>query len=113
LLPLNCRSVPLSQYLKKSQVERDGQRRNVRSLKSRLNHLGIPMVPSPGHIIPIHVCICSHAHLILAFFKVRGRCSTFTHRPALCDMELVFHYSVLQAELLSFLLELDLPLAYC
>jgi 5-aminolevulinate synthase len=43
------------QYLKKSQVERDGQRRNVRSLKSRLSHLGIPMVPSPGHIIPIHV----------------------------------------------------------
>lgn len=43
-------------YLKTSQVERDGQRRNVRSLKSRLSYLGIPMVPSPGHIIPIHVC---------------------------------------------------------
>jgi len=42
-------------YLKESQVERDGQRRNVRSLKSRLSQLGIPMVPSPGHIIPIHV----------------------------------------------------------
>lgn len=44
------------QYLKTSQAERDGQRKNVRSLKTRLNEMGIPMVPSPGHIIPIHVC---------------------------------------------------------
>jgi hypothetical protein len=43
-------------YLKTSQAERDGQRKNVRSLKTRLNEMGIPMVPSPGHIIPIHVC---------------------------------------------------------
>ncbi|KNC81804.1 hypothetical protein SARC_05889 [Sphaeroforma arctica JP610] len=42
-------------YLKNSQVERNGQRQHVRELKTRLNELGVPMVESPGHIVPIWV----------------------------------------------------------
>lgn len=43
------------EYLKNSQVERNGQRQHVRELKTRLNELGVPMVESPGHIVPIWV----------------------------------------------------------
>jgi len=42
-------------YLKKSNVERDGQKVAVAALKSRLKELGIPVVESPGHIVPIQV----------------------------------------------------------
>eukprot|EP01134_Creolimax_fragrantissima_P004630 CFRG4630T1 len=42
-------------YLKNSQLERNGQRQHVRELKTRLNELGVPMVESPGHIVPIWV----------------------------------------------------------
>eukprot|EP00121_Abeoforma_whisleri_P000400 Awhi_evm1s354 len=42
-------------YLKESEKERAGQVKNVRALKSRLLEMGIPLVSSPGHIIPIKV----------------------------------------------------------
>ncbi|KAH6590322.1 hypothetical protein BASA61_005318 [Batrachochytrium salamandrivorans] len=42
-------------YLKSSQVERSAQQLNTRSLKSRLDEIGIPVVPNPSHIVPVLV----------------------------------------------------------
>lgn len=76
------------QYLKESQVERDGQRRNVRSLKTKLSHLGIPMVPSPGHIIPIHVCPFYCLPLLLPVVHCLSLSFSLAVRIAACREEL-------------------------
>ncbi|KAG1447873.1 hypothetical protein G6F56_009118 [Rhizopus delemar] len=40
-------------YLKNSTAERHLQHINTRTVKSRLNELGIPVVPNPSHIVPV------------------------------------------------------------
>jgi 5-aminolevulinate synthase len=42
-------------YLKNSQLERNGQQRNVRLLKHWLSQLEIPVVSNPSHIVPVLV----------------------------------------------------------
>ncbi|OAD69670.1 hypothetical protein PHYBLDRAFT_78290 [Phycomyces blakesleeanus NRRL 1555(-)] len=42
-------------YLKSSQLERQRQQLNTRTVKSRLADLGIPVVPNPSHIVPVLV----------------------------------------------------------
>lgn len=53
--PIMAGALASVQYLKESQMERVGQQLNVRHLKSRLNDLGIPVVPNPSHIVPVLV----------------------------------------------------------
>ncbi|MFT3974292.1 MAG: 5-aminolevulinate synthase [Amaricoccus sp.] len=42
-------------HLKVSQMERARQREMVRKLRARLDHLGIPHLPNPSHIVPVMV----------------------------------------------------------
>ena len=42
-------------HLKRSEMERAGQRRQVAKLRARLDSLGIPHQPNPSHIIPVMV----------------------------------------------------------
>jgi 5-aminolevulinate synthase len=42
-------------HLKRSTVERDGQRRAVAMVRQKLDRLGIPHQPNPSHIIPVMV----------------------------------------------------------
>jgi 5-aminolevulinate synthase len=43
------------QHLKQSQMERARHKERVRKVRERLDQLGIPHVPNPGHIIPVMV----------------------------------------------------------
>ena len=42
-------------HLKRSEIERQRQRRQVRKLRERLDAIGIPHLPNPSHIIPVMV----------------------------------------------------------
>ncbi|MBX2825990.1 MAG: 5-aminolevulinate synthase [Gammaproteobacteria bacterium] len=51
-------------HLKRSRVEREGQKRQVALCKRLLQEAGIPMLPSETHIIPVSVCdaaLCKEA----------------------------------------------------
>lgn len=40
-------------YLKRSSTERQMQQINTRTVKSRLDDIGIPVIPNPSHIVPV------------------------------------------------------------
>ncbi len=42
-------------HLKESQIEREGQRRQVARLRAKLDAAGIPHLPNPSHIIPVMI----------------------------------------------------------
>ncbi|HEX6144526.1 MAG TPA: 5-aminolevulinate synthase [Geminicoccaceae bacterium] len=51
-------------HLKKSQIERERHQERARTLKSRLRAAGLPVMPSPSHIVPVLVgdaVACKHA----------------------------------------------------
>jgi 5-aminolevulinate synthase len=47
--------LPASRHLKESRVERGRHQERVATLKRRLAEAGLPMMPSPSHIVPVLV----------------------------------------------------------
>ena len=48
-------SAPPSRHLKESQVERERHQERAARLKRRLAEAGLPVMPSPSHIVPVMV----------------------------------------------------------
>ena len=46
-------SAPPSRHLKESQVERERHQERAARLKRRLAEAGLPVMPSPSHIVPV------------------------------------------------------------
>ena len=56
IAPAARRRGPASiRHLKQSQIERDRHQERAARLKSRLAEAGLPLLPSPSHIVPVMV----------------------------------------------------------
>ena len=50
----------------------------VKQLRAALTGSGLPVLPSPSHIIPLHVCalLCECLALIVSFSTLHANCSS-------------------------------------
>ena len=58
---------------------RVAQEKNVRELRSKLLDVGLPVILSPSHIIPIHVHLVDHCFFFVLendLVRLGGKCCT-------------------------------------